>query len=210
MSRLGARIDWISGYFLGRPYAENALDSLPGRAETLTASLDSFDCVTYMEVVLALSISKSVQGFLDALRRIRYKDGQVHWSSRNHYMLDWARNNEASGFISDITEASGAIERTRTLNVVKGLPARETSFKCIPKRRLAAAEKNIETGDFILFASTRKNLDVFHTGVLIKDNVEVLLRHATRSKWKVVEERLADFLDANRMSGIILLRPIEQ
>lgn len=210
MPSLAQRIDKISGHFLGRPYAPNALDSPTGQGETLTASLDSFDCVTYMEVVLALSISSSARGFLDAVRLIRYEGGQVAWSCRNHYMLDWARNNEARGLISNITDGEGVIEKTRRLDAVKGLPAREASFKCFPKRRLPLVKKIIETGDFILFASTRKNLDVFHTGLLIKSDGEILLRHATRSKGKVIEERLADFLSANRMSGMILLRPLEQ
>jgi hypothetical protein len=66
----------------------------------------------------------------------------------------------------------------------------------------------MRTGDLILFVSTREHLDVFHTGILIRRDDRVLMRHATRSAGKVIEQDLADFLKTNRMSGFILARPL--
>jgi hypothetical protein len=67
----------------------------------------------------------------------------------------------------------------------------------------------METGDLIFFASTRKHLDVFHCGILVRDARRILVRHASRSRGGVVEQDLNDFLKGNRMSGIITARPKE-
>ncbi|HVF90795.1 MAG TPA: N-acetylmuramoyl-L-alanine amidase-like domain-containing protein [Blastocatellia bacterium] len=208
--RLPARIDLISEAFLARPYAANPLGGGPGQPETLTASLEAFDCVTYIETVLALAlsgISGDAAEFLDLLRRIRYEDGEVAWQKRNHYMTGWAENNESAGFVRNITDGPLAEKITRTLSVVEGLPARRVTFQLFRKRKLASISARIETGDLILFASAKRNLDFFHTGFLIERDGELRLRHATRSAGAVVEQPLPDFLDRFRMSGFVLLRP---
>jgi len=89
-----ARIDGISKYLLGRPYVEGSLGGGPDLPEEFIVSLEAFDCVTYIEVVLALALARTTDEFVDTIRRIRYKDGKVDWFHRNHYMVDWARNNE--------------------------------------------------------------------------------------------------------------------
>jgi cell wall-associated NlpC family hydrolase len=70
--------------------------------------------------------------------------------------------------------------------------------------RLAA---HLQSGDLIFFASTRRNLDVFHAGIIVRDGKSVLMRHASRSRGSVVEQELGEFLRANRMAGVIVVRP---
>jgi hypothetical protein len=62
-------------------------------------------------------------------------------------------------------------------------------------------------GDLIFFASTRKQHDVFHCGIIVRDGDRVLMRHASRSRGGVVEQDLEEFLKANRMAGVIVVRP---
>ena len=45
-------------------------------------------------------------------------------------------------------------------------------------------------------------------GILIHEDERILLRHATRSAGKVIEQDLIDFFAANQMSGFILARPL--
>ena len=61
----------------------------------------------------------------------------------------------------------------------------------------------------ICFVSTRKNLDVFHAGIIVRDGTKILMRHASCSRGCVVEQELSEFLKANRMAGIIVVRPQE-
>ncbi len=203
---LAARIERLSKEFIGRPYAINPLGGGAGLPEHLSVSLTSFDCVTYMETVLALALSRKVAEFADYLRRIRYHKGEVSWASRNHYMVDWWQNN-AAGFILNLTTGNASVEKHRRLTAVRELPAEDVRFRVFPKHNLSHVRKLIKTANFVCFASTKKNLDVFHAGILIRQTDAILLRHATRSKGAVVEQPLSDFLQAHRMSGIILLRP---
>jgi cell wall-associated NlpC family hydrolase len=66
---------------------------------------------------------------------------------------------------------------------------------------------NLQSGDLIFFASTRKNLDMFHAGIIVRDGKKVSMRHASRSQGGVVEQELSEFLKANRMAGVIVVRP---
>src|SRR5262244_1519063 len=97
-AEIGKRIERISEQFLGRSYGAGLLGGGPDLDEVFRVSLDSFDCVNYMETVLALGLAGTVDEFVDTIRRIRYTGGRVDWSHRNHYMIDWARNNEKQGY----------------------------------------------------------------------------------------------------------------
>src|SRR5262245_29167742 len=93
----GDRIEILSRSFLGKPYKISPLNGAPDTPEVFTVSLDEFDCVTYIETVLALSLASSTEEFLEWLRRIRYESGRVKWERRNHYMTEWIRSNIRAG-----------------------------------------------------------------------------------------------------------------
>lgn len=205
---LGERTERISAHFLGRPYFTNPLGGGPHTPEIFKASLEGFDCVTYIETALALARSRAIDEFMDELRAMRYEDGQINFYRRNHYMVDWVANNQKRGIIKDITTGPEAVVKTRTLSLIEALPAKTVSFRCFPKRSVSRIQGGIETGDVMLFASIRKTLDVFHAGILIKGADEISLRHASRTAGRVTEQSLAGFLSAHRMSGFILLRPL--
>ena len=205
---LSRRIDRISEGFLGRPYAEGLLGGGPDLPEEFRIDLTAFDCVTYMETVLALALVLKSEEFVDTIRRIRYQDGKVDWVHRNHYMIDWLRNNEQDGFVKGISAGHLTVEKTCTLSIINGLPARTTTFPYFPAAALPDVAGNIETGDFVLFVSTRETLDVFHTGLLVFSNQKLLLRHATRTAGALIEQELVEFMRQNTMAGFMLLRPI--
>jgi hypothetical protein len=99
------------------------------------------------------------------------------------------------------------IRRERVLNVVPGLAAQRTRVKCIPKSAVPRLEPHLKSGDLMFFVSTRKNLDMFHAGIIVHDSKRVRMRHASRSQGGVVEQELSEFLKANRMAGVIVVRP---
>ena len=63
--------------------------------------------------------------------------------------------------------------------------------KCVPKAAVRRLEPHLQTGDLIFFVSTRKNLDVFHAGIIVRDGENILMRHASRSQDGVVEQELS-------------------
>lgn len=207
-SSIPIRIEKLSRYFLGRAYQADPLIGSANKAEVCTAPLDAFDCVTYIETVLALSCARNVDDFTARLRKIRYERGVVQWQRRNHYMTLWIRNNVREGLLRMVSiPAVPIVTRDRVLNVVLGLAPRRTRMKCVPKRAVPRLARYLQTGDLIFFASTRKHLDIFHAGIIVRDRGKVLMRHASRSQGGVVEQELSDFLKANRMTGVIVVRP---
>src|SRR5688572_6109213 len=126
---LAKRIEAISGQFIGCPYVVNSLCGGHDFPEQLVVKLDGFDCVTYMETVLALALAETVEQFKETLIRIRYKNSEVVWQKRNHYMVDWWRNNERQSLVQNLTRGSQAGEKTRELNLIKGLPKRRVTFR---------------------------------------------------------------------------------
>ncbi len=207
-SDLGKRLDQISAGFVGRPYVEGSLGGGPNSPEELRISLKAFDCVTYVETVLALALARAIDEFIDTIRQIRYEDGDVDWFRRNHYMVDWARNNEVSGFIKNTTSGPRAVEKTCMLSLIPGIPQKTTTFAYFPTQSLEELRDLIETGDLILFVSTRQTLDVFHAGVLVNQSGHLLLRHAARTGGGAIEQELVEFMSENKMAGFVLLRPL--
>lgn len=204
----GSGIEAVSRRLLGYPYKPNPLIGSADTAEVFTASLDGFDCVTYIETVLALARASNVDCFTEWLRKIRYEQGRIQWDRRNHYMSAWIRNNVRDGVMKPVSiPAIPSLSKDRVLNVVPGLAAQRTRIKYIPKRAVSRLERYLQTGDLISFVSTRKNLDVFHAGIIVLDGKSVLMRHASRSRGFVVEQKLSEFLKANRMTGVIVVRP---
>jgi hypothetical protein len=205
---VGSRIDVLSRSFLGRIYKPNPLIGSADTAEVFTASLDGFDCVTYIETVVALARASNVDDFIGRLRKIRYERGRIQWKRRNHYMTLWIRNNVREGIIKPVSVPNVPTRSTeRVLNVVPGLAPQRIRLKCVPKPAARRLEPHLQTGDLIFFASTRKNLDVFHAGIIVRDGNKVSMRHASRSNGLVAEQKLSEFVKANRMAGVIVVRP---
>ena len=205
---VASRIDVLSRHFLGHSYKPNPLIGSADTTEVFTASLDGFDCVTYIETIVALARASNVDDFTERLRKIRYERGRIQWERRNHYMTLWIRNSLREGIIRPVSMPTVPIlSRERVLNVGPGLAAQRTRVKCVPKPAVPRLEPHLQSGDLIFFASTRKNLDVFHAGIIVRDGKKVFMRHASRSQGSVVEQELSEFLKANRMAGVIVMRP---
>lgn len=205
-----SRIEILSRQLLGRSYKPNPLVGSADTAEVFTASLDGFDCVTYIETVVALARARTVDDFAERLRKIRYEQGRIQWEWRNHYMTLWIRNNVREGIIKPVSMPPVPIRTTeRILNVVPGLAPQRTRMKSVPKPAVPRLERYLQTGDLIFFVSTRKHLDVFHAGIIVRDGEKVFMRHASRSQGVVVEQDLSEFLKTNRMTGVIIARPQE-
>ncbi|MDW8167849.1 MAG: DUF1460 domain-containing protein [Acidobacteriota bacterium] len=216
---LGERMRRAAQLLRGRPYLENPLGGGPDQREVLTLSLAGFDCVTYVETVLALALARSVRDVRRWLRRIRYKEGRIAWRTRHHYMVEWIRENVRQGILTNLTRGSGTRLLTRRVNVVPGLPPRTLRFRCFPKDQLAKRRERLRDGDLIFFVSTKPNLDVFHIGLLLVERkssraedeapLRLMLSHASRRRGRVVEQELEAFLKEHRMSGVLLVRPRE-
>ncbi len=204
---IGQRIKIISSSLIGYPYIVNPLVGSATEPEMFVTRMDGFDCVTYLETVLALAGSQNVGDFVERLRETRYEGGDVSWRKRLHYTTDWSRYHIKRGFLLDLTRGDETVLRTKTLDFLKGFKPKTARFRYFPKRKLKSVSRRLENGDLIYFVSTRKGLDTFHVGLLVKTDDRILMRHAARSRGGVVEQELSEFVKANRMSGFIVNRP---
>ena len=81
---------------------------------------DAFDCTTFVETVMALSLDSDLDSAMRTLQKIRYKDGQIGYATRNHFIeLDWVPNNVRAGYLRDITSdvaGRNALEIHKTIS----------------------------------------------------------------------------------------------
>jgi hypothetical protein len=103
---MGDAIDLVSRQFLGKKYVLGPLgEGEVGEYDQSPRSrLDVFDCTTFVETMISLARSTDAQDFQANMDRIRYRDGQVGYATRNHFPeADWIPNNTAAGLVRDIT-----------------------------------------------------------------------------------------------------------
>lgn len=117
------RLAEVSGRFLGTPYRWGPLGEGPSGEfdRDPLIRFDAADCTTFVEEVLALSLEPDLEKAKALLQRIRYEGGRIAYETRNHFTaLDWVPNNEAAGFLMDITrEAAGEKARVATKRISK-------------------------------------------------------------------------------------------
>lgn len=200
------RIDFISKALIGSPYRGYTLIGGPRRPERFVVRDDVFDCVTFCETVLAAALARDAAQFETQLRLIRYKDGEVDWRARNHYFSDWCSNNVANHVCKKLV-LPGSETVDKRLTFMRGLGARQVSMTVLPRAALIDNRALLTTGDIIGFLSRRPGLDYFHTGfVVVTDDGKLILRHAAKSRGRVLDQPLPRFLADNHTHAVTLLR----
>ena len=182
--------------FVGRPYKGGTLE---GPAEVLRVNLDSLDCTTLTDIVMALSYTlgerrSGWQDFVYNLTRLRYRGGRIDgYASRLHYIADWAVDNIHRGNFDDITrDTPKTVYTVRTIDFMSShrdrYPALGDSANLARIRRAEDGLRNhrcpyiktrdaadrtvlsrLREGDIIAFVSNLKDLDVTHMGILVRE-----------------------------------------
>lgn len=206
---ISQRIDAISHALLGHRYQADTLIGGPRKTEVFVTRDDRFDCVTFCETVLAAARAHDLPSFEAALRAIRYHGGLVEWRARNHDFAAWCERNIADGFCRPVTIGE-AVEVKKTLTVPSALGRRSYAIAGIPRKVLLASKDSLKRGDIVGFISHRTWLDYFHTGFVTFDGKgELMLRNASLSHRRVVDESMKDFLAINGVRYVTVLRPQE-
>ena len=210
-------VERIARRFIGTPYAAGTLEHSP---EMLTVNIDSMDCTTFVETVLALAYTaaegrQSWRDFTYNLQRLRYRQGEVDgYASRLHYPSAWIVDNTARGNLKEVTDdVAGARHVVKSLDYMS---AHRNDYPALADSTNYAAVRNMEAGfsnhrypvvkapqvkassilpagrpgDVVLFTTSTRGLDVTHMGILTYDGKEFHFIHASRKAGKVVEEPL--------------------
>jgi hypothetical protein len=194
---------------LGRPYLADGLIGSHDTDEQFVDRTDAFDCVTFVEFVLARCYSQARGTPIESeLKSLRYRDGIVSWMCRLHYFSDWLETNAKRGVLRQVFSENP--ELSRTLSLITDYPQLCAKLRFLPLSDLTVSLQQIAPGDIIAFGTTRENLDVSHVGFFARssDGTDVLL-HATKTYGRVIEEPLTAFLERFGASpGILVYRPV--
>jgi hypothetical protein len=206
---ISQRIHYIAGALRGTRYQGYTLVGGPRQPEQFVVRDDAFDCVTFCETVLAAAIAANPGEFDPTLRTIRYHNGVVNWRERNHYFFEWSRHNIENKICSAVT-VPGSIKIEKTVYWHKELGKRRFSIVVIPCAVFLSNKSMLTNGDIVGFITRQPNLDYFHVGfVAFGNNGDLLLRHASQSHHRVLDERMDRFAAVNRVQYVTLLRPQE-
>ncbi len=215
---VGKRIDFLSGRFLGVKYQASTLIGDMNTPEVFVIDLQGVDCFTYLDYIEAMRLSRSFSEFRKNLKKVRYRSGKVAFKNRNHFFTDWRVFNSA--YVDDITAkvgGPGTRSVRKVLNLRKdgtyflpGIAPREREIQYIPSDAIDdTVTKRLRTGDYVGIYTKMQGLDVTHTGIIIKRQGKVYLRHASsaRKNRKVVEQDFITYI--SKTPGLIVLRPKE-
>ena len=208
------KIDYLSSQFLDVPYAENTLIGNQETKEILTVNLAGLDCFTFIDYVESLRLSNSYSDFTKNLIETRYKNNSVSYETRNHFFTDWNKNNSQIVDVTKIVGKESTYSAEKKLNkkskhelYLEGIPVTKRVVFYIPSNHIDdEIISRIKTGDYLGIYSDKQGLDVSHTGIAIKQNGKVFLRHASSREInrKVVDEDLIEYL--NNKPGIVVFR----
>jgi len=125
-SSMGKIIQYVAEKLIGTSYKSNLLDQTS--EETLFISLSQFDCMLFVENVLAIARNIALQNyefstFIKNILDQRYRNGQMtNYCSRLHYFSDWVNDNEKRGNLQNIGEIDITWIKDQSLTDLDNLP----------------------------------------------------------------------------------------
>lgn len=224
--RVNQAIARLAESFVGYPYLAMSLDA--DGAEQLRLDLTQFDCMLFVEQLLALAWSESFNQFASHTQSLRYRDGVVSYCNRWHYFHDWVESAVRQGMLEPDVALEGGISRALPLNFMSSnralYPKLQSSalFDCIRHREdsrrvqqrfipLDAIESvvpSLQSGDLFAIATRVQGLDVSHTGVLVKSGSRVDAIHAAPGRGVMRSSGLARYLrSVPDAIGVVIVRP---
>ena len=192
---IGEIVQAIADNFLGQPYAEGLLDK--SGTEKLVVTLDKFDCVLFVETVMAIARGVAVkdydyQNFVNRIEEQRYLNGKMNgYCSRLHYFSEWINDNQKRQTVENITAQLGGVPMNKQLNFMSqhrssypqmvkdeatyqcivGIEAElaKTTVNYIPTNGIKSIYSQLKPGDIVAVATDGKGLDLTHTGFVYRN-----------------------------------------
>jgi hypothetical protein len=206
----------VAEKLVGVKYVNSPLGEGEGKDPDPRFRTDAFDCLTFVETAIALTLSpQAPQPVLD---RIRYGGDTVSYGERNHVMeAQWLPHNVEKGFLRDVTKQYGG---DATVHVVKRIDERAWSAKegvslgldhehqakgefgldIVPASVALEKLKGAPDGTVVVVVrSDRPHLvtRISHVGFLLHKKKGLFMRHASRTFGRVVDEDVTSYLGRN-------------
>jgi Protein of unknown function (DUF1460) len=179
---LRKRIAHLARKNLGQPYELYLLGEFPYETvdEQPLYNLEKSDCVVFVEHTYAMALSSSWAEFFWMLQRIRYRDGVIGVTTRNHYTEpDW--NVQNTWLARDISQQLAAdraaqynlvVDRTRFFrtryNLNVSIPTQTTTEVYVPLAATLDVVPNLQEGDIVNVVSGKDGGSwVSHMGLVV-------------------------------------------
>ena len=230
---MGEIVQHVAEELLGAEYQAGLLDRTT--QETLVISLQQFDCLLFIETVLAIANNialqdRSYQALSKKIEQQRYWQGKMNgYCSRLHYFSDWLEDNQKRGNVTNITRSLGGIDITKKLNFMTehrssypNLVKSDRNFKCIaevedslstnfnyiPTQNISQTYAQLQPGDVIGVATKIAGLDFTHTGFTYRQpNGKMGLIHASPAGQVVIAPDLQNYIqNVPQAIGIVVSR----
>ena len=224
--------------YLDVPYVAGVLDE--NSTEELVLNTDELDCTTFVEYAIALTLApmkennyKDEEVFAEYIQKLRYRDGKIDgYTSRLHYMTEWAENAIKAGILEDVTAAHSQFtmqvqtgymtshpnlyrqlaNNSDNIQKMRAIEQRinGTTIHYIPQANLPNDGYDwIHDGDIIMFTTNEPGLDIAHMGLAFKISGKLTLMHASSIEGKVVVSKVTInkmLQDHPKWTGIRVLR----
>ncbi|MBQ8224415.1 MAG: DUF1460 domain-containing protein [Bacteroides sp.] len=220
--------------YLDVPYVAHTLEV--NEEEDLVINTDEVDCTTFVEYVLAESMTPMVDGtisegaFADNVIKIRYRNAKIDgYTSRLHYIAEWATSAVKNGILEDVAAANSPYVKKVDLHFMSSHPQSykhlanspenvakmkeiEASlngkeFHYVPKDKLPHNGLPwIKNGDVICLTTSVDGLDVSHLGFAFYVEGKLSLLHASYSDKKVVVSKVSLAQMLNRSDSLTGIR----
>lgn len=228
------RIAALSQLFLGVPYGDLPLGDGEGPEPGPRWRVDTVDCQTYVETIMAMANARSLGEAKSILDDIRYK-GSPSFSNRNHFTeAQWLPSNTEKGYFTDEVPSIDGRAPTETLTLRKeqwskvpalkrlaeaGVPDGKYTVRYLPMSELRKRVKSIVPGTILMVvreSAPDKVVRISHMGFVLKGPNGWVVRHAsTGREHAVVDEPLGEFVEKQTgykkwpVAGFALALPVD-
>lgn len=191
----------VGTQYLGAKYIRDPLGEGIAPDSDPLIRYDAFDCTTFVETVLA-------DGDVNKLTKIRYKDGSISFTNRNHFIeSDWLFNN--ADLVQNVSRQYGktdirhvVINRAAWLKKVHNIDSDTVpvavALEYIPYDMLNSINNDAPLIVLFIVGNCQKcdkigtDIAVVHMGFLLPGGT--VLRHASSSNGRVMDTDFAAYV----------------
>jgi hypothetical protein len=194
----------ISSHFLGAPYQFSPLGEAEGVDADPLFTTKQFDCLSLVEISMALASTPDMEQALRTLKDIRYFNGAIitgpNYVERKHFMeSQWIPENTKLGWLRDVTRQVGGeltvtvqkkmnpeIYKKRKKSLELDLPEKRIpngtfSWPVIPLDKMDEVAARIPNGSLVFVVRADYQTIPFritHVGIVVQRKTGTYLRHA--------------------------------
>ena len=203
----GQRVEHISAPWVGGTYQLGPLGEAGGIDAEPVTRYDAWDCLTFVEEILALALSPMPERAHEVRMALRYRDEEITYENRRHFMLtEWIPGTVEQGWMEDITASlPGAVwhEKTITAQTWAGwkrrslfpladerLPVGTWNFPVLPIDVAEQALDQIPEGSLVFTVRALWDhlpIGISHVGITVPGE-RPTMRHASRMGDRVVRD----------------------